>query len=54
MAQKNWITNGGRAQIYLVVAQTDRNKGHKGINAFILERGMPGFEVGPKENKLRP
>ena len=49
---KNWITNGGRAQIYLVVAQTNRNKGHKGINAFILERGMPGFEVGPKENKL--
>ncbi|MGB2013565.1 MAG: acyl-CoA dehydrogenase [Flavobacteriaceae bacterium] len=49
---KNWITNGGRAQIYLVVAQTDRNKGHKGINVFILERGMPGFEVGPKENKL--
>ena len=49
---KNWITNGGRAQIYLVVEQTDRNKGHKGINAFILERGMPGFEVGPKENKL--
>ncbi len=49
---KNWITNGGRAQIYLVVAQTDRNKGHKGINAFILERGIPGFEVGPKENKL--
>ena len=49
---KNWITNGGRAQIYLVVAQTNRNKGHKGINAFILERDMPGFEVGPKENKL--
>ena len=49
---KNWITNGGRAQIYLVVAQTDRNKGHKGINVFILERDMPGFEVGPKENKL--
>jgi alkylation response protein AidB-like acyl-CoA dehydrogenase len=49
---KNWITNGGRAQIYLVVAQTDRNKGYKGINVFILERGMPGFEVGPKENKL--
>ena len=48
----NWITNGGRAQIYLVVAQTDRNKGHKGINVFILERDMPGFEVGPKENKL--
>jgi alkylation response protein AidB-like acyl-CoA dehydrogenase len=49
---KNWITNGGRAQIYLVVAQTDRNKGHKGINVFILDRDMPGFEVGPKENKL--
>ena len=49
---KNWITNGGRAQIYLVVAQTDRNKGHKGINVFILERDMLGFEVGPKENKL--
>ncbi len=49
---KNWITNGGRAQVYLVIAQTDRAKGHKGINAFIVERETPGFEIGPKENKL--
>jgi alkylation response protein AidB-like acyl-CoA dehydrogenase len=49
---KNWITNGGRAQVYLVIAQTDRAKGHKGINAFIVERDTPGFEIGPKENKL--
>ena len=49
---KNWITNGGRAKVYLVIAQTDRTKGHKGINAFIVERNTPGFEIGPKENKL--
>jgi alkylation response protein AidB-like acyl-CoA dehydrogenase len=49
---KNWITNGGRSDIYLVIAQTDREKGHKGINAFIVEKGMPGFEIGPKEDKL--
>ena len=49
---KNWITNGGRADIYLVIAQTDREKGHKGINAFIVEKGMAGFEIGPKEDKL--
>ena len=49
---KNWITNGGRAQVYLVIAQTDRTKGHKGINTFIVERDTPGFEIGPKENKL--
>jgi alkylation response protein AidB-like acyl-CoA dehydrogenase len=49
---KNWITNGGRSDIYLVIAQTDREKGHKGINAFIIEKGMPGFEIGPKEDKL--
>ena len=49
---KNWITNGGRAKVYLVIAQTDRTKGHKGINAFIVERDTPGFEIGPKENKL--
>ncbi|MGB0456631.1 MAG: acyl-CoA dehydrogenase [Flavobacteriaceae bacterium] len=49
---KNWITNGGRAQVYLVIAQTDRTKDHKGINAFIVERDTPGFEIGPKENKL--
>lgn len=49
---KNWITNGGRAQVYLVIAQTDKSKGHKGINVFIVERDTPGFEIGPKENKL--
>ncbi len=49
---KNWITNGGTASIYLVIAQTDPEKKHKGINAFIVERGMEGFIVGPKENKL--
>ena len=49
---KNWITNGGRADIYLVIAQTDRDKGSHGINAFILEKGMDGFHVGPKEDKL--
>ncbi len=49
---KNWITNGGRSDVYLVIAQTDREKGHHGINAFIVEKGMPGFEIGPKEDKL--
>ena len=49
---KNWITSGGRADVYLVIAQTDREKGHKGINAFIVEKGMAGFEIGPKEDKL--
>jgi alkylation response protein AidB-like acyl-CoA dehydrogenase len=49
---KNWITNGGRSDVYLVIAQTDRNKGHKGINAFIVEKGMKGFDIGPKEDKL--
>lgn len=49
---KNWITNGGSASTYLVMAQTDREKGHRGINCLILEKGMEGFEVGPKENKL--
>ena len=49
---KNWITSGGRADVYLVIAQTDRDKGHKGINAFIVEKGAAGFHVGPKEDKL--
>ena len=49
---KNWITNGNTADVYLVIAQTDIDKGHKGINAFIVEKGMEGFVVGPKENKL--
>lgn len=49
---KNWITNGSSASIYLVMAQTDADKGHKGINCLIVERGMDGFIVGAKENKL--
>ncbi len=49
---KNWITNGGRADVYLVIAQTDRDKGSHGINAFIVEKGMDGFHIGPKEDKL--
>ncbi|NKI33321.1 acyl-CoA dehydrogenase [Croceivirga thetidis] len=49
---KNWITNGSSAEVYLVIAQTDREKGHRGINALIVEKGMEGFEIGPKENKL--
>jgi alkylation response protein AidB-like acyl-CoA dehydrogenase len=49
---KNWITNGGNADIYLVIAQTYPEKGHHGINAFIVEKGMPGFDIGPKEHKM--
>ncbi|MES2458853.1 MAG: acyl-CoA dehydrogenase [Bacteroidota bacterium] len=49
---KNWITNGGTASTYLVIAQTDKSLKHKGINAFIVEKGMAGFTVGPKENKM--
>ena len=49
---KNWITNGGRSQLYIVFAQTNKLKGHEGINAFIIERNTPGFYIGPKENKL--
>jgi alkylation response protein AidB-like acyl-CoA dehydrogenase len=49
---KNWITNGGTASVYLVIAQTHAEKGHKGINALIVEKDMPGFVVGKKENKL--
>ncbi|QNR84483.1 acyl-CoA dehydrogenase [Pedobacter riviphilus] len=49
---KNWITNGGTASTYLVIAQTHPELKHKGINAFIVEKGMEGFTVGPKENKL--
>jgi alkylation response protein AidB-like acyl-CoA dehydrogenase len=49
---KNWITNGSTASVYLVIAQTDVEKGHKGINAFIIEKGVEGFVVGAKENKL--
>ena len=49
---KNWITNGSTASTYLVIAQTDANKGHKGINVFIVEKGMKGFEISAKEDKL--
>jgi alkylation response protein AidB-like acyl-CoA dehydrogenase len=49
---KNWITNGSTASVYLVVAQTNRELGHKGINVLIVERGMEGFIVGAKEDKL--
>src|SRR3954466_15630567 len=49
---KNWITNGGNASVYLVIAQTDVAKKHKGINVLIVEKGAPGFTVGLKENKL--
>lgn len=49
---KNWITNGSTASVYLVIAQTDAAKGHKGINCLIVEKGMEGFTVGKKENKL--
>ncbi|GAA0892537.1 acyl-CoA dehydrogenase family protein [Fulvivirga kasyanovii] len=49
---KNWITNGNSAGVYIVIAQTDPEKKHKGINALIVEKGMDGFVVGKKENKL--
>lgn len=49
---KNWITNGNSASVYLVIAQTDSEKRHKGINALIIEKGMPGFVVGKKEDKM--
>ena len=49
---KNWITNGGTADVYLVIAHTHPEKGHHGINALIVEKGMEGFEIGPKEQKM--
>ena len=49
---KNWITNGSTASTYLVIAQTDVEKGHRGINAFIVEKGWDGFEISAKEDKL--
>ncbi|HEY6163151.1 MAG TPA: acyl-CoA dehydrogenase [Bacteroidia bacterium] len=49
---KNWITNGSSASVYLVMAQTHPDKKHKGINCLIVEKGMPGFQVGKKEDKL--
>lgn len=49
---KNWITNGKNADYYIVIAQTDRAKAHKGISAFIVEKGTPGFDQAKKEDKL--
>ena len=49
---KNWITNGNNASVYIVIAQTDVDKGHRGINALIIEKGAEGFVVGKKENKM--
>jgi alkylation response protein AidB-like acyl-CoA dehydrogenase len=49
---KNWITNGTTADIYLVYAQTDKEKGYKGVSCFIIEKDMPGFTQGLKEDKL--
>ena len=49
---KNWITNGGSARIHLVIAQTDEDKGHRGINAFIVDATDDGVVVGAKEDKL--
>jgi len=49
---KQWITNGGEAEIYTVIAMTDKAKGSRGASAFIIEKGTPGFEFGKKEKKL--
>ncbi|MDO9391532.1 MAG: acyl-CoA dehydrogenase family protein, partial [bacterium] len=49
---KQWITNGGEAEIYTVVALTDKAKGSRGATAFIVEKGTPGFTFGKKENKM--
>ncbi len=49
---KNWITNGNSASVYIVIAQTHPEKRHKGINGLIIEKGMPGFVVGKKEDKM--
>ena len=49
---KQWITNGGEADTYTVFAVTDKNRGARGVSCFIVEKGMPGFSFGKKENKL--
>ena len=49
---KNWITNGSTASTYLVIAQTNVDKGHRGLNSFIVEKGWDGFEISAKEDKL--
>jgi butyryl-CoA dehydrogenase/short/branched chain acyl-CoA dehydrogenase len=50
--QKLWITSGAEASIYVVFATVDPSRGYKGITAFLVERGFPGFSVGKKEDKL--
>jgi butyryl-CoA dehydrogenase len=49
---KQWITNGGEAEIYTIIAMTDRSKGPRGASILIVEKGTPGFEFGKKENKM--
>ena len=49
---KQWITNGGEAEVYTIIAMTDKSKGARGASAFIVEKGTPGFEFGKKENKM--
>ncbi len=49
---KQWITNGGEADVYTIIAITDRSKGPRGASAFIVEKGTPGFTFGKKENKM--
>ncbi len=49
---KHFITNGGEAEIYTIIAMTDKNKGSRGVSAFIVEKGTPGFTFGKKENKM--
>jgi butyryl-CoA dehydrogenase len=49
---KQWITNGGEAEVYTVVAKTDKSRGARGASAFIVEKGTPGFTFGKKENKM--
>jgi alkylation response protein AidB-like acyl-CoA dehydrogenase len=49
---KQWITNGGEADIYTIIAITDKTKGPRGASAFIVEKGTPGFTFGKKENKM--
>jgi len=49
---KQWITNGGEAEIYTIIAMTNKSKGARGASAFVVEKGTPGFSFGKKENKL--
>ncbi len=49
---KQWITNGGEAELYTIIAITDKSKGPRGASAFIVEKGAPGFTFGKKENKM--